>query len=650
MIPGGTIVYLVLGLGPGAVYAALGLGLVLTHRGSGVINLAYGAMAMYPTYVYAELRASGRLVLPGLPGSLQLADDVRPLAALGVALAVGAALGLLTYLVVVRPLHRAPPLVMVVSAVGVTIVLQALVSLRFGTDPITVAPLLPQDTVTLAGTSVPADRLYLVALLGAVALAASFLSRRTRFGLVSRAATESRVAVELLGYSAARISAINWVIGAVVAALFGILLAPIAGLSPGGYSLLIVPALVAALAGRLSSIWATVAAGLTLGVLQSQATRVSLPWEWLGPQTIRIVLPFVALIIVLVAVGTPVPSRGTLKTDRLPAARASGRPLRAAALVLVVGAGATLVSSDGYRSALTVTLIGALLCLSLVILTGLSGQISLAQMSFAGIAGFVLSGAATGWGLPFPAAPVLGALVAAAGGAVVGLAALRARGMTLAIMTLGAALAVEELVFRNLSKGILATNAVAPPRLGGLDLAPTADDGSPRAAFAVLVLVVLAVAVYAVLRLRLSGLGRQMLAVRANERAAAAAGINVGRTKVIAFALSAFVAGVAGTLASYQQGALSDQSFTISRSLVLLAIAYLGGIASVTGALVGGLLIPGGVIPTFFEQVLQLGRYETLFAGLAVLAVALRNPEGIATTLGRVRIDGRRLRRGARAS
>jgi branched-chain amino acid transport system permease protein len=209
--------------------------------------------------------------------------------------------------------------------------------------------------------------------------------------------------------------------------------------------------------------------------------------------------------------------------------------------------------------------------------------------------------------------------------------------MTVAIMTLGAALAVEELIFRNLSKGILATNSVAPARLLGLDLAATAGDGTPRVAFGLLVTAVLAPLAFAVMRLRLSDFGLRMLAVRSNERAAAAAGVNVGRTKLAAFGLSAFVAGAAGTLAGYQQGALSDQSFAISRSLALLAAAYLGGIASVSGAVIGGLLIPGGLVATIAARILHLGRYETLFSGLAVVAVALRNPEGLAATIRRVR-------------
>ncbi len=138
---------------------------------------------------------------------------------------------------------------------------------------------------------------------------------------------------------------------------------------------------------------------------------------------------------------------------------------------------------------------------------------------------------------------------------------------------------------------------------------------------------------FAVMRLRLSDLGRRMVAVRGNERAAAAAGVNVATTKVVAFAASAFIAGLAGTLAGYQQGALSDQSFGISRSLVVLAVAYLGGIGTAAGAVVGGLVIPGGLVSTAAERALDLGRYETLFAGLAVVAFSLRNPEGLTSTI-----------------
>lgn len=630
-----TVVHLVLGLGPGAVYGALGLGLVLTYRGTGVVNLAYGAMAMYPTYVFAELRHSGNLVLPGIPGTHHLADDVGAATALGVTMLVAAALGLCTYVVVARPLHRSPPLAGVVAAVGVMIVLQAVVTLRFGTDPRTVAPVLPVHTFVVGGRTVPADRLYLVALLVVLLTATTIVYRRTRFGLASLAATESAIDVELLGRSAARLGAVNWTAGAMTAGLFGVLLAPIAGLSPSGYPLLVVPALVAALAGRLLSPSIAVVAGAALGVFQSQATRVPLDVSWLGPQTIRTVLPFVALVGILMLRGSPTPPRDARPAARLPAARTVSHPVRVAAAVLVAGAAATVALQGAYRAALVVTVVAATLCLSLVVLTGLAGQVSLAQMSFAGVAGFGLSSITSRWDVPFPLSPVAAALAAAAVGLIIGLPAIRARGMTLAILTFGAALAIEELVFRNLSRGFVATNEVARPTVLGVDLGATSTRGTPRVAFGLFAVTVLAGVALGVMRLRAGDVGRRMLAIRSNERAAAACGVNVATTKLQAFVLSAFIAGVAGTLAGYQQGALSDQSFSTSRSLVVLAVAYVGGIASVPGAVVGGLVIPGGLVSTVADHALDLGRYETLFAGLAVVAATVRRPEGVVSPLRR---------------
>jgi branched-chain amino acid transport system permease protein len=624
--------FLVLGLGPGAVYAGLGLGLVLTYRGSGVLNLAHGAMAMYSAYVYAELRSSGNLVLPGVPGTHHL-GNVGAAPALAMALVVAALLGLIAHVLIFGRLQRrgAPALASVVATVGLMLALQAVVTLRFGTSPQAVGAVLPQQGFVIAGTRVPVDRVYLAALLVVAAAATTAVYRSTRFGLASRAAAESETGAALLGFSPALHAGANWVIGSLLAGLFGILLGPIAGVDPTTYTFLVVPALVAALAGRLASTWWTVAAGLALGVLQSELTRVHMPWQWLGAQALKEVLPFVALAIVLIMVGTPVPRRGAPRAGRLPAAAAPARPGRVTVGIVAVGAIAIQTLDGSYRSAVTVTMIGVILCLSVVVLTGFAGQISLAQMSFAGIAGFILSRLVESSGIPFPIGPLLAALAAGACGVVIGVPALRARGVSFAVITLGAGLAVEALIFQNLSNGILATNSVPPARLGTIDLGPVARDGTPRAAFGFLVLAVVAAVSLSVMRLRRSRLGRQMLAVRADERAATASGVNVAATKLIAFGTSAFIAGLAGTLIGYHQGALSDQSFSIFASLALLAAAYLGGIGSVAGAFVGGLLIPGGIVSTVGERALSLGRYQTLVSGLAVVAAAVANPEGIAS-------------------
>lgn len=631
-----------LGLGPGAAYAGLGLGLVFTYRGSGILNLAHGAMAMYPTYVFAELRANGNLVVPGVPGTHHL-GTVGTGEALAIALVVAALLGLVVHLLIFGPLSRraAPPLASVVATVGLVLSLQAMTSLRFGSSPRNVVSLLPQQSVVVAGVRVPADRLYLAALVLVVAAAITFVHGRTRFGLASRAVAESVVGASLLGLSPNVLGAMNWVIGSVLAGLFGILLAPIAGLHPLSYTFLVVPALAAALAGRLSSTWVTAGVGLGLGIAQSELTRVRLPIDWLGPQVLREVLPFLVLAVVVTIRGTPVPRRGAGRVGRLPPALMPNHPGRVLLVVLVVGTAGLTMLTGGYRSAVIVSLIGALLCLSVVVLTGFAGQISLAQMSFAGIAGFVLSRLTVDAAMPFPFGLLLAALAAGMCGLLVGLPALRARGVSFAVMTLGAALAVEELIFRNLSRGLLSTDAVPPAQIGALDLRATARDGAPRVVFGFFVLGVLCVACFAVMRLRRSRLGQRMLAVRANERAAAAAGVNIATTKLAAFAVSAFIAGLGGTLMGYHQGALSDQSFDLARSLALLAAAYLGGIGTVIGALVGGLLLPGGVIPVVAERALRIGQYQQLVSGLAVVAAAVFYPEGV-TDAWRARLAGRR--------
>jgi branched-chain amino acid transport system permease protein len=120
-----------------------------------------------------------------------------------------------------------------------------------------------------------------------------------------------------------------------------------------------------------------------------------------------------------------------------------------------------------------------------------------------------------------------------------------------------------------------------------------------------------------------------MLAVRANERAAAAVGVDVVRTKLVAFALAGFVAGIGGALIGYHQGAVSTQSFAVYRSLLLLAATYIGGVASYRGALVGGLVVPGGLVASTADRVLHLGEYTTLASALVVTVLAVRSARSV---------------------
>ena len=605
--------FLLLGLGAGAVYASLGLGLVLVHRVSGVVHVAHGAVAAYVTYVFVELRTVGDLVLP--VGRLHVGDTVPFAAAMAISLVVAGAIGALAYGLVFRPLRGAPALAGVVASVGLMATMQALIVLRFGSTGRPVPAILPAGPVRLFGADVPRDRLLLAAIVVTVAVALWAVYRFTRFGLASRAAADDTTGVALLGWSPTLLATVNWVAASVLAGLGGILVAPVTGLDPVTTTLLVVPALAAALVGRLVSFGATVAAALALGMAQSLILLLQDEWSWLPRTGVREAVPLLVIVMALALGAGARLARGG-ETSPLPLA---GRPQRIGLLAVTgtaVGVAGVVVLSGQDRVALVTSLIGGLVCLSLVVLTGWSGQISLAQMAFAGVAGFSLSRLAADVGVPFPVAPLLAAVLAAVAGVLVGLPALRARGVSLAIVTLAGAVVVEEVVFKSptLTGGFGGARVPAPWGL---------DPSGP--AFGLLVLGVLVATAVALARVRVSGAGRRLLAVRANERAAAAVGVDVTATRLQAFALSAFLAGTAGALLGYQQGQLSSGSFGVFVSLAYLAVAYVGGIAGIGGALVGGLLVPSGLAFT----VLDLGRYQLLASGLGLMAVTVLAPGGI---------------------
>ena len=291
--------FLLLGLGAGAVYAGLGLGLVLVHRVSGVVHVAHGAVAAYVAYVFVELRTVGDLVLP--VGRVHLGDEVPFVVAFGVSLGVAAALGLVAYLAVFRPLRSAPALAGLVASVGLMATLQALIVLRFsGGRP--VPAILPAGPVQVFGAEVPRDRLLLAAIVVAAGVVLWAVYRFTRFGLASRAASDDVTGVALLGLSPDVLAAVNWVVASVLAGAAGILVAPVTGLDPVTTTLLVVPALAAALAGRLLSFGATVAAGLGLGMAQSLLLLAQDNWSWIPRSGVREAVPLIVIVVAL-AVG-----------------------------------------------------------------------------------------------------------------------------------------------------------------------------------------------------------------------------------------------------------------------------------------------------------------------------------------------------------
>jgi len=675
-----------LGLGGGALIAAIALSITLNYQGSGVVNFAAGAVAMYGGYVYYGLRVNGQLFLPPIPnplapieGIVHLAGDkgfslphipvfitlahpgqstaafgtfvqqpALPVwAAMLISLAVLVVLGLAFHFLIFRPLRRAPVLAKVVASVGLFIVMQAVIVLRFTSSAKSVSPILPTSPLHLPrGVRLPEDQTLLVVIVIVVTAGRWAHVRFSRFGLATRAASENEKGALVLGYSPDMLAGVNWVASTVLAGFFGILAAPInQSIDPITITLLIVPALAAALLARFNSFVVTTATGLALGMATSWIQLITNK-SWFPKASgqalpgLTDALPFLVIIIVLAVRGKSLPTRGSIETVKLPfAPRARG----AVPATLILGIGAMVLLffvTPVWRLSIVNSLVGMIICLSLVVLTGYVGQISLMQMALAGIGGFTLSKVADAHHIPFPFGPLIGALAAVVIGLLAGIPALRVRGVNLAVVTFAAAVTIQNLIFANPAWSGLNGASVRAPSLFGFHFGPndpwtrpfTGGKGLlPNPWFGVFCALVVMVLVLGVVNMRRSRIGRHMLAVRANERAAAAAGVSVAGTKVLAFGVAAFIAGLGGALSGYRFGSVTALYFGAIPSMIFLAYAYLGGISSVSGAMVGGIIVAGGVLTTVMTNWLHISdQYTLLLAGVGLIFMAIQNPKGVA--------------------
>jgi branched-chain amino acid transport system permease protein len=630
--------FLLLGSAAGAIIAAFGLGLLITHEGSGVVNFAYGAMATWSGYVYADLRQGAYpFPIPGLPARYHFGDDVGFRWAMLLSLLTAVVLGLVAFFAVFRPLLRAPALAKVVASIGLVIVFISLIEQRFPDNAgLRVDAILPREPVTFAdGITVPRDGLWLAGIVLAIAAAVWAFSRFTRWGLAIRAAAENEKGAVLLGYSPVVLAAGSFVVASVIGGLVVILASPMIQLSSTVFTFaFLVPALGAALIGRFRYIWPVVFTGLAIGMVQSSFTKMQVDFSWFPQYGAREGLPFLVIIIAMVVMGEGLPDRGSVDTWKLPAVPAAKVTALNVSVPVVLAVGGLLVLGPLWRGAIMTTVVAMVLALSLVVLTGFGGQTSLAQMAFAGVGGFALSKLAIGWGVPFPLAPLLAATIAMGFGVVVGLPALRVRGTNLAIITLAGGVAINEFVFKNPKYvGDASTGGaqVPNPKLGDWDLGLILGNQASRPIFGIVLVVVALAVALAVANLRRSGSGRRMIATRSNERAAAALGISVFRTKIQVFAVSSFMAGMAGCMIAYRFGSVSDASFGTIASLTALAVAYLGGITCVSGAVTAGITATSGVAFYGISQATgSLGQWETFIGGVLLILTAILNPEGIA--------------------
>jgi ABC-type branched-subunit amino acid transport system ATPase component/branched-subunit amino acid ABC-type transport system permease component len=625
--------FLLLGLGNGGVFAALAMALVVTYRSSGVLNFATGAQALYAAYTYSLLRNGQLLIpIPGLGPTVSVGSDLGFWPALLITLGIQAVMGAVVYLLVFRPLRNHRPVAKAVASIGLMGVLTAVVTYQVGTQVVLVNPIFPQDHVKWLGIDVSTDRLLLAGTIIGLGIVLTVLFRLTRFGLATRASAETEVGALVSGLSPDRIALVNWIISFVVSGIAGILIAPLVPLQPGTYTLFIVPALAAAVVGRFHSLGWAITAGLGIGALESLSVYVNGVHPDF-PAGAGELIPLVLVLVVLAFRGQTIPSRGSLMQVTLGRAPRPHWRLATAVVGTAVGIGAIYFFTGNDRAALYTSFITAVISLSLVVVTGYTGQISLAQLTLAGVSAYILSTFATSWGIPFPIAPILSALVAAAAGVVIGIPALRVRGLMLGVVTLTFAAGVEAIWFNNNSIDGGASGLNIPtPRLFGMDLSIGSGKDFPRPAFGILCLIVLVLVALGVSWLRTSRLGTAMLAVRSDERSAAAAGINVVRVKLIGFAIAAFIAGLGGSLLAYQLGNVTFQDFDAYLGLVAFSIVVVAGITSVSGGILAGMLTSGGLLVALIASGVGSGGVDNWYgvvAGIGVILTVIFNPDGV---------------------
>ena len=617
---------LVRGVIIGGLTALISLGIALVYRANRIVNFAQGDLGAVPTMGAVLL-----IVGPGVPYFV----------AFGLGLVVAALLGALVEFLVIRRFATAPRLILTVATLGVA---QVFAALALGL-PSLANNAFPGTFDINAPTSYPSpfdltfeispiifhgnDVIALVAVVVCVSALVAFF-RITNTGIAVRASAESADRAVLLGIPVKRVQLVVWSIASVLAFVAVFLRAGVVGVPLGTVlgPAILVRALAACVIGGMTNLPLIFAGAVTLGVVEQ-----AIIWNTEEAALVAPVLFVIVLVVLLVQRQARVARSEGLSTWQvvtdvrpippelkdLPEVRWTLRGLAVALAVLILALPALLSASR--LDLVGVILVYAMVGVSLVVLTGWAGQVSLGAVAFLAI-GAAVGGAVTsrlGWDLAI--ALVVAGLVGAAVSIVIGLPALRIRGLLLAVTTLAFAQAVAVWgLNRSLFDWWLPLGRVERPDLFGL----IPIDGETNYYFFVVACLLLVLSVAR--RLRRSRVGRVMIGVRENDRAAQAFGVSPVKAKLTAFAVSGFIASFAGAVFVHHQQSLGIQPYATEQSLAVFSMVVIGGLGSLPGAILGAVYVMG--LQYFLPDELAF------FAGGAgLLLVLLTLPGGLGSLL-----------------
>ncbi len=615
--------YTIIGIPLAAVYAISATGLVVTYTISGIFNFAHGAIGMLAAFAYWQIHVGW-----GLPSWLAFILVVFVIAPL---------FGALIERLLIRGIEGASEVITIVVTTSLMIGLLGLANLVWppGENRNVVGFFNDTKAISIFGVNVTVHRLIMVGVAVVVVGLLWLLLNRTRIGVAMRAVVDDRALLQLNGGRPGLVSMFSWALGSSLAAVAGILIAPTLNLQPITLTLMVVTAYAAAAIGRLRSLPWTFLGALILGLGESWLKGlIQTSWTIGSFQLDKLGSAFSPIVLLVAILFLPQPrlrSAGQQQQRehwKVPSMRTA---VVGAVALLAVAVGVALLLNPTRQLLLVDGLFFALVSLSLVPLTGYAGQISLAQITFAGIGGV----ATAMIGAQFEPLNVIAAVaITAIFGALVALPALRLQGIYLALATAALAMLMYELVF--LQDLIMPANSRQVPPLGVGDWLGV---GEWSVSSSLAQIVVLAVAFglcgIGLVKLRRGRWGRRLTAMKDSPVACATLGLSLTRTKVATFALSAGIAGLAGAIAGQT---LTTDQLRFEANFPITVFAVVGGVGVVSGALIGGLML--GVLPVMnsvfatnaigFFKVFEIpvSKLTAVLPGLMGVSLG-RNPTGI---------------------
>jgi len=617
----------------GLIYALIAIGLVLIYKATGVINFAQGAIGTLGGFVMGML-----MVNYGLPYWL----------AAILAIASSAAVSTITELLVVRRLFTKPRLLLFVATLGVA-QLVALIQVWLPTvDERVDYPKPISGYWKIGGLDIllRGEQVTVLIVVPFLVITLGYLLQRTRFGLAVRSAADNPGAAQLAGISIRAVSTQVWFIAGVLAGVSTLLIGPVKQLDAGGVGSSLGPelllfSLTAAMFGKLQSFPRALLGGIFIGiinrlVLANKGKGFLNDWGIGNGSNLLAIFLILLVLMLFINRGNRTSEQSWVLTPRLRSAHEDliQYPMykwisRAGILILAL----TIVSlpwvvdKPSRLIAFAGVMVVMLIVLSAVVLTGWAGQLSLGQYAFAAVGAFMTSyyTESLNYFLALGIGVIWGILVAL----IVGIPALRIRGLYLGIATLGFSLVA--------GRWILSIDRLNTNPAGGAKVKPPVIFGrydlrTDKEAYYYLCVAAVAVVIYLMWRLRRSGIGRTLLAVRDNEMTASAYTISPTRAKLIAFAVSGGIGALAGGLLVPATGSLRSLAFQPNESLLVMSIAVVGGISSITGGVLGTVFLVG--IPTVFESSSQVRLFSS---GLGMLVVLMYFPGGLISLLHNAR-------------